>query len=420
MPSPQLVLLLPKDSYRNEDFLTAASRLGVDVIQAKNQCHQLADYWGLEQMLALPFDDPPRAARMVREQLGDALPVAVLGVDDQGAEVAAAINQILGLSANTPEAVAQLRDKYRFRKLQMECRLPAPQVVPFAGDEDVSAMKLPFGFPCVVKPSRLSGSRGVIRVDMSDQFVDAVDRVKTILRHEASVAESSSVLVEQYLPGSEHALEGLMVGGRLRVLALFDKPDPMEGPYFEETIYVCPSGLRAEVQSSFEQQVETVCRHAGVLEGPVHAEARIDGATVTLLEVAPRSIGGLCARMLRHTLGMTLEEVILHHAIGQSIDPAPASTGATGVMMLPVEAGGVFDRVTGLDAARAVPGVESIEITARKGDRVQPLPEASTYLGFIFASANTPDEVTATLRQADATLGVVINPLLGVDTTVVS
>ena len=196
--APRLILLLPKDSYRNDDFLTAANKLGIDVIQAGNQCHQLADYWGLKPILALPFDDPGRAARMVQAELGDPLPMAVMGVDDQGVEVAAAINATLGLSANSPDAVATLRDKYRFRKLQQQSDLPAPQVLALTEPVDPDGLTLPFDYPCVVKPSRLSGSRGVLRVNSPDQFAEAVSRVGTILRNEKNGA-SSSILIEQYL-----------------------------------------------------------------------------------------------------------------------------------------------------------------------------------------------------------------------------
>ena len=411
---PRLMLLLPKDSYRTEDFLSAAGKLGIDVIQARNQCHQLADYWGMEQMLALPFDDPSRAAGIVQDELGDSLPLAVLGVDDQGVEAAAAINAILCLAASSPQAVAALRDKYRFRQLQHKCDLPVPQLIVLSGQVDSGAIALPFDFPCVVKPSRLSGSRGVLRADTPGELAKAVSRVKAILRGERSGADSS-ILVEQYLHGSEHALEGLMVKGHLDTLALFDKPDPLEGPCFAETIYVSPSNMPTTIQQSFMQQVETVCRYAGVREGPIHAEARIDGDTVTLLEVAPRSIGGLCGRTLQLALGMTLEELILRHAIGRSIEPATTTSGATGVMMLPVARAGVFDRVEGLASALAVPGIDSIEITARAGDRVQPLPESSIYLGFIFAQAGTADEVTNALRQAFANMQIIVKPLLEVD-----
>jgi glutathione synthase/RimK-type ligase-like ATP-grasp enzyme len=261
--APRLILLLPKDSYRNDDFLAAASKLGIDVIQARNQCHQLADYWGLKPILALPFDSPDRAARMVQEELADSLPMAVVGVDDQGIEVAAAINAALGLSANSPDAVATLRDKYRFRQLQQQNGLPAPRVVAIPEAIDPYAMTLPFDFPCVVKPSRLSGSRGVLRVNTPGQFAQAVSRVSAILRSEKTGA-NSSILVEQYLPGTEHALEGLMVNGRLYTLALFDKPDPLEGPCFAETIYVLPSSSPTKVQQEFLRQVELACRQAGV------------------------------------------------------------------------------------------------------------------------------------------------------------
>jgi biotin carboxylase len=382
-------------------------------VEARNQCHRLAEYWELDRALSLPFDDPAAAAKIVRQTNSHNPPAAVLAVDDEGVEAAAMIAAELGLQTNRPSAVAMLRDKYRFRQLQQRANLPCPGVQRLPLSRDTQEVGPTVGFPCVVKPSNLSGSRGVIRANDQLEYANAVERVRSIMRDQ-SKNKDSALLVEQYLPGSEHALEGLVIDGVLTTLAIFDKPDSMVGPYFEETIYVTPSKMSGSTQSEFVRQVQSVCTQSGLREGPVHAEARVQGEQVTLLEVAPRSIGGLCGRVLRHGLGMTLEEMILRHATGQTtaINSASNQAEASGVLMLPVLTDGVVERIEGVDEALRIPGIVSLEITTSPGQRVKPLPEASMYLGFVFAQGKSTDEVTQALHAAVEILEVKINPMV--------
>jgi biotin carboxylase len=271
----------------------------------------------------------------------------------------------------------------------------------------VAAACADLGYPCVIKPTSRAASQGVIRVDDDTQAGLAVARILAILDD-----CPEPLVVERFVPGVEVAVEGLLVDGELDVLAVFDKPDPLDGPYFEETIYVTPSRHSPSTLAAVEALTARAAEALGLREGPVHAEMRIgaDGE-VTMLELAARSIGGLCSRSLRFGVGVSLEEVILRHALGMGLDGLTRETQASGVMMLPIRSAGVLERVSGQEEARAVDGVVGLEISVPMGREVVPLPEGDRYLGFLFARGETADEVEATLRQAESLLDVQLAPV---------
>ena len=287
---------------------------------------------------------------------------------------------------------------------------PAFEVVDVNGDAGEIAARV--RYPCVLKPLFLAASRGVIRADDAEQFAAAFERIGKLLSQPHIARRggeaAKQVLVEEYVSGAEVALEGLLVTGRLRVLALFDKPDPLEGPYFAETIYVTPSRLNPEMQSRVARQVEAAADALGLREGPVHAELRLNDDGVYVIEIAARSIGGLCSRVLEFGAGISLEELILRHALGLPVDALELTVTAGGVMMLPVPARGRLRGVDGLDAASMVPGIKEVLITIPTGKDVHPLPEGDRYLGFMFAEGDTAAHVEAALREAYAKLDIII------------
>src|SRR4051794_34477760 len=310
---PAVVLVLPKSGYRNEDFLAAAQKLGASVIAASDVCHRLADGWE-EAPLALRFRDAGAAADELVEQVRPQRPVAVVGVDDLTALVAALAAEKLGLPHNPPRAVAAARNKAQSREALRAAGLPVPRFEVVPRDLDGPALEAVVAralFPCVVKPVVLSGSRGVIRADDARQLREAFGRVGALLRSpevaQRRDPELARVLIEEFIPGPEVALEGLLVRGRLHVLAMFDKPDPLDGPYFEETLYVTPSRHPAALQDAAARAVDDGCQALGLVEGPIHAELRLSPGGPRLLEIAARSIGGLCGRALRFGIGVTLE-----------------------------------------------------------------------------------------------------------------
>jgi biotin carboxylase len=402
----RLLLLLPTTTYRTEDFLDAARTLGVDIVCASEKPSTFEAH-APDHLLTLDFTDPDAAAAKVVELAGRRPLSAVVGVDDLTTVAAAAIAERLGLRGSAVAAVAAARDKYQMRQCLAAAGVPIPRFRRIALKDDPFLAARGVAFPCVLKPLALSASRGVIRANNVDQFITAFRWIAALLQRDDVDARGDAgqfLLAEQYIPGVEVALEGLLVGGVLQTLALFDKPDPLEGPFFEETIYVTPSRLPATAQAAIERVTASACAALGLSEGPVHAELRVNDAGPWVLEVAARSIGGLCSRTLRFGTGMSLEEIILRHALGWPIATLTRERRPAGVMMIPIPRAGRLQAVRGTDAAAAVGGIEEVTITAHVGQDLIPLPEGWQYLGFIFARADTPDAVEAALRDAHARL----------------
>lgn len=404
----RVLLLLPTTGYRNADFLAAAKRLGVEIVAAANYCHQLAPTWGLAPIMALHFDRPAQAADTVlREMKG--IPDAVLAVDDSGVELAAMLAERLGLPGNPAQAVRRVGDKLAFRRLLREREFRCPEFHHLPSGEDPRKLLPELQFPVVVKARRLSASRGVIRADDPEALLRAVNWARAIQTRADRDAEALGLIIEDFIPGREYALEGSLQRGELTTLALFDKPDPLDGPYFEETLYITPSRLPQPLQRRIHEEVARACGAAGLVTGPVHAEVRVNDQGIWILEVAARSIGGLCGRALVHLLGMSLEELMLRQAVAGPL-PIAGEGGAAGVMMIPIPRRGIYRGLEGLAAAQAVPGVTGVAMTAEPGQIVAPPPDGASYLGFIFSRAASPADAEAALRVAHRRLRFDIRP----------
>lgn len=404
----RLLLILPSATYRAADFIAAARELGVAVTVASERRAAMSATMG-SAALTLPLSDPDRAAAAIAAAAAETPFAAIVGVDDQGVMAAALASQSLGLRHNPPLAVARTRDKWAMRRALAEHAIAQPAFAAAAADADGTAAAEAVGLPCVVKPLSLSGSRGVIRANDRREVRAAVARVRAILTAAGRPA-GEPLLLEAYVPGVEVAVEALMRDGAMEVLAIFDKPDPLEGPYFEETLYVTPSRLPEAVLVEVERCAAGAAEALGLCDGPVHAELRIDGRRVSVLEVAARSIGGLCSRALRFGAGLSLEAVILRHALGLPVADPARERVASGVMMLPIERAGVLVEVAGQAQARAVAGIAGLEITIARGRPVVPLPEGDRYLGFLFARGEDPAGVEHALREAHGHLRVRIEP----------
>jgi biotin carboxylase len=407
-PGPRRILLLfTTTGYEGRDFAEAARRLGVECVLGTDRCRVLEDPWG-DGAIPLRFEDAEAAAREIVEY-ARAYPVhAIVPVGDRPTVAAALAAAALGLRHNPPEAAAAARNKFQARAQFAAAGLRVPRFTRFPLEQEPRKAALAaIPFPCVLKPLCLSASRGVIRADNPDQFVAAFRRIRDLLLiPEIRVLKDETadwILAEEFIPGSEFALEGLLDGGRLRPLALFDKPDALDGPFFEETLYVTPSRLPAEVQQEILRDAERAAVALELSHGPIHVEVRLNAAGPWVLEVAARAIGGLCSRALRFGVGMSLEELIIRHALGMEIAPVREDPAA-GVMMIPIPRGGILKAVEGLDEARQVGGIDDIAITAKLDQEVVPLPEGSSYLGFIFARGASPEQVEGALRQAHGRL----------------
>ena len=403
----RVLLLIPSASYRAPDFMAAAAELDVDVVVGSDQRSAVENFLP-GATVALPLGDPDAAADAIEVYAEERPLAAIVAVDDAGTLAAARASERLGLPHNTVDAVAGTRDKSLLRQRLEAGGVLSPPWMVASVDADPRALAAEAPLPCVVKPLSLSASRGVIRADDADEFVVAFERLRALLADPAVADEcmgtDDRVLIEGYIPGEEVSVEGLLTDGELEVLAIFDKPDPLVGPYFEETIYVTPSRLPAERQEEVRRTAARAAQALGLRDGPLHAEVRINDEGVWPVDIAARSIGGLCSRTLQFGAGVSLEQLLLGHAVGQPAADIERLHAASGVMMIPIPRAGRLRRVEGLAAARALPSVAGIAITIPLGHEVTPLPEGSEYLGFIFARGNRPEEVEAALREAHGLL----------------
>jgi biotin carboxylase len=409
----RVLLLMTTTTYRASAFLEAARHLHVPVVvgSERPQALAVANPGG---HLTLDFSAPEEAARTVVAFARDDPISAVIAADDDGVILAAMASAALGLPHNPVGAVAAARNKYRMRQVLAEAGIPCPRFERFSIHHDPAEVARRVSYPCVVKPLALSASRGVIRADDPEQFVAAFHRLVAILRRpEVAILGGRSaqeLLVESFVPGAEVALEGLLTDGKLRVLALFDKPDPLDGPFFEETIYVTPSRFPVAVQEAIAACTANVAAALGLRQGPVHAELRVNDQGSWMLEIAPRSIGGLCSRTLRFDSEISLEELILRQALGLDVEAFERERQAAGVMMIPIPQAGILRQVLGQEEAKRVAGVEDLRLTIPLGQEVIPVPEGSKYLGFIFARGETPDAVEVALREAHRRITFTITP----------
>src|SRR5215472_68013 len=366
----RILLFASKLGYQTRSFQAAAEKLGVHLAYVTDRCGRLDDPWN-DRALAVRFDLPEGAAGSVLEHERTLAVDGVLAVGDRPTVAAAYVARGLGLTHNHPASVEACRSKVRMRQALRDAGMPVPwfHAVPFEPDPEPALLGI--RYPCVLKPISLSASQGVVRVNNRDEFAAGAARLKRLL-HSPEIRATrephlDQMLVEGYLEGQEVAVEGLLTAGVLRVLAIFDKPDPLEGPYFEESIYVTPSRLPADDQKAIESSLLNAIRAFGLTHGPVHAEFRLNAEGVWPIEIAPRPIGGLCARALGfmvpgESCPIGLEELLLRHALEMEGHDAIREREASGVMMIPVPRSGMLEKIEGEEQARKTPGITSLEI----------------------------------------------------------
>jgi len=419
----RLLLFTGKLGYQTRSFEEAGRELGVELIYVTDRCHKLDDPWG-DRAIPVHFETPEAAASAVMEKMRGQSVNGILTLADRPLVAAAYTARGMGLHHNHPAAVEACRSKLRMREVFRDAGLHVPWFRSVAVHPQPEPSLLGIQYPCVLKPLSLSASQGVIRANDRWEFRAAATRIRGLLDsaeiRATREANLDQIIIEGYIPGREVAVDGLLTDGDLRILAIFDKPNPLEGPFFEETIYVTPSRLAEAELRAIEYCAQAATRALGLTHGPVHAEFRVNEQGVWPLEVAPRPIGGLCARALRFGPkasggSMSFEELLLRHALEMPGSELPREQAASGVMMIPVPRSGVLEKVEGEEAALGTPGITELLVTARLHDYIAAWPEGSSYLGFLFARGSATEEVEAALRAAHTKLNFVIAPRLPVE-----
>jgi len=428
----RILLLATTTGYQTRAFGDAATRLGIELVFATDRCHLIDDPWQ-DHAIPIRFYDENSSVTAILESAA-ARPIdGLIVVGDRPTVIAARVADRMGLPWHSPDAAVVARHKLLTHECLRDAGLPVPWFTAVSiNEEPPRVIRRAESYPCVLKPVALSGSRGVMRSDDAEGLAAAFARLQSLMRQPEVQAERddahASALIEGFIPGREYALEGLMTAGTLQTLAIFDKPDPLDGPFFEETIYLTPSSAGADEQRAIEEGVARAAAALGLRHGPIHAECRVNPSTgsgqvarVFVLEVAARPIGGHCSRALRFrrstgaaTSSIDLEELLIRHALGEDSTSYVREEMASGVMMIPIPRRGVFRRAEGVADARSVPGVDDVRITAKPDQRLIPLPEGASYLGFIFARAATVSEVDRALRTAHNRLVFIIDAELPV------
>ena len=412
-----VLLLATTTGYQVRSFGDAARAVGSTLTLATDRCDQLEDPWS-DRAIAVRFGGEPDAVAAAVAACSRERPDAIVAVGDRPAVLAAHLTAALGLDGNPAAAAARSRNKLQAREALRSAGLPTPEFEAVSLHDDPVRLAGHAAFPAVLKPLALSGSRGVIRVNDAAEFIEAFGRLRTLMmspdiRIERDAAHDAA-LIESFVAGDEFAVEGALTRGDFQPFAIFDKPDPLEGPFFEESIYLTPSRQPAPVQEAIVSAVARAARALGLRHGPIHAECRVNASGVYVLEVAARPIGGLCARALRFEREsgpaglVSFEEVLLRHALGEDVRPYRREPAASGVMMIPIPQRGVFRGVDGVEAARRVANVDDVRITAKVDTLLVPLPEGHSYLGFIFAHGGDATAVERALREAHAQLRFLI------------
>ncbi len=405
--APGVLLVSPPHSYRLAAYVEAARSLGCKPFVASEGHHSLVP--DVAQGIHVELTSAHGVGQMVAAGRNLGLH-GVVATDDAVVEPAGRVAMELGLRHNSPRSARLSRRKDLAREALADAVAGVPEFRCLDLQRPLARQIAGVPFPCVVKPVAMSGSRGVIRADDGQALVAACERIRPLIADLPDPIERTRVLVEDFMPGREVAVEAMLDDGTLTILAMFDKPDPLDGPYFEETYYITPSRLAPALQRRIRQLVVATCRAYGLREGPIHAELRVRDGDARVIEVAARTIGGQCARLLRFGTGLSLEALVIAHAVGLPLAWQP-SRNAGGVLMIPTPRAGILRRVEGVLAASRVPYVEEVEISIREGYELVPLPEGSSYLGFIFARAPNPALAERALRDAHACLNIVTAPM---------
>ena len=411
MENSAVILIIPSASYRTSAFITAVKKLDLKVLVISDKSQVFSGKYP-DNLIIMNFHHWKDRLDEISEWSERNGLKAVIGVDEESIVLAANISNYLNKEHNPVDSVLLTKNKYLMRIELKKAGICSPWFKRFPVHESPKKIINEIIFPCVIKPTFLSASRGVIRVNTIKELSDGFKTLNDLLSLEEirkrGGDQSDWILVEEYIPGKEVAIEGIVSEGKLKVLAVFDKPEPLVGPTFEETIFVTPSILPEKTLYSLFETAEIAVNTLGIVKGPVHIEIRINSSGNYILECASRSIGGICSNVLEFHGGMSLEELILRSYLGRNVEKTKLTDTARGVMMMPNEKSGILKEIRGVEDALNVKGVTDLQITLKPGENLEPLPKGDRYLGFIFAEDKDQELVIKALKNAWSKIAVVL------------
>lgn len=395
-----ILLLVPTETYRAEAFITGAAALGVSLTIASERRQAMAASMG-RRTLVVSMQNPEVGLKQIEQAADNMQFDAIISVDDGGLATAALASKKLGLKYISTNSAQMSNNKIAMRKRLEQTEISKPWFLVHKPTNKISITTgaIP-SFPIIVKPASLSGSIGVMRIDAPEDVESALALCESI-QMDHGCGGDTQTLIEQYISGVECAVEAMVFNDQLKILAIFDKPRPLEGPYFAETIYVAPSERDREIQNKLQSTLEEARKALEIKTGPIHAEFRITSdREVYLIELAARSIGGMCSNAIPLSGGRSLEELIIAEALGMEIPEFAIENQASGVFMMPVPAKGVLRSISGVEEAKSTRWITNVTLSMMINSEVSPIPYDARYVGFIFAKAPTSRAVVEALEEA--------------------
>ena len=385
----KLLLVIPENSYKSNDFVLTAEKLGIDFLIITDS-DQVTSQFG-DTVIIQNFDENISDETLIKLQKI----THVLPVDHSGLKYAGYLVDLLGAKGNKLFAVEHSMNKFESRNtFNSISNIKAKNMIA-KSLKDIESFTEKHG-TSVLKPNFGSASKSVLKINNFNQSKDYIINLM-------NDCEDQEMIIEQYIEGTEYALEGNLINSNLNKITIFDKPIEYKEPYFEESIYITPSELPEELQNQIIKLIGNACKKIGLENGPVHVEFKILDENIFIIEINPRMIGGLCSKCLSFGLfKVSLEEITLHAFLYNELKPIELLSNYVGVLMLPTPKTGKFVSIN-QDELEKIDNVSTVEITVSQNSDLLEPPFGDKYLGFVFSQANEKALVINALMKAMST-----------------
>ncbi len=382
----KLLLVIPENSYKSNDFVVAAEKLGIDFLIITDS-EQVSSKFS-DTVIINKFD-----AELNKNNLKKLKDVThVLPVDHSALKFSGYLVDLLEVKGNKLESINLSMNKYESRKIFNSLLDIKVNNEIIKNIDDVNTFINKNG-TSVLKPIYGTASKSVLKINNVEKNKEQIEKLM-------QDCFDQDLVIEEYIDGKEYALEGTIINSELKKIVIFDKPVEYKHPYFEESIYITPSELSSEAEKRVVSIVDKACKKIGLEDGPVHVEFKINENQIFIIEINPRMIGGLCSRCLSFGLfKVSLEEIILHAFMNNELKNIELLNNYVGVLMIPTPKSGKFISIN-KEELENIPNISNVEITVPEGSDLLEPPYGDKYLGFAFSQGIDKKTVNESLLTA--------------------
>ena len=382
----KLLLVIPENSYKSNDFVTSAEKLDLDFLVITDS-QQVSGQFS-DTVIIHSFDE--ELENDVKEKLQDV--THILPVDHSALKFSAYLVDLLKAKGNNTKSINTAMNKFESRKIFNSISEIKIQNAIVKKIEDIEIFINENG-TSVLKPIYGTASKSVIKVE---SFQENKAEVEKLMQD----CSDQDLIIEEFVDGSEYALEGNLINSELNKIVIFDKPINYKEPYFEESIYIAPTEIPDKTQKEIVNLIGKACKKLGLENGPVHVEFKIHNKEIFIIEINPRMIGGLCSRCLSFGLFKTsLEEIALHAFLNNELKSIDLLSNFVGVLMIPTPISGKFISIN-KNELESIPNVSGVEITVSENSNLLEPPFGDKYLGFVFSQGDSKEKVMESLTLA--------------------